>query len=172
MARSKKPKIGDVFEAVLHNNQKGYLQYIGNDLTQLNSDVIRVFKKRYPAEANPSLEEVLSEEVNFYSHVTGVEFGEKDGVWRKVGNSANLGDLKLAFFRDAADELEKRENGEWGMPKVSRTWKLWRMNEPMRLVDQLEGENIKAYIGLITQPKFVIQQMQTGEWPGFYPSYK
>jgi hypothetical protein len=41
-------KIGDVFSVPLDNINKKYFQYIPNDLTQLNSDVIRAFVKRYP----------------------------------------------------------------------------------------------------------------------------
>lgn len=38
-------KIGDVFEVKIDETSKKYFQYIANDMTQLNSDVIRGFKK-------------------------------------------------------------------------------------------------------------------------------
>lgn len=47
-------KIGDVFSVKIDNNKK-YFQYIVSDLTQLNSDVIRAFKKVYPINAHPDL---------------------------------------------------------------------------------------------------------------------
>ncbi len=39
-------KTGDVFFVKVDNDYKRYFQYITNDLTQLNSDVIRAFKKK------------------------------------------------------------------------------------------------------------------------------
>ena len=41
-------KVGDVFSVKLDNEVKKYFQLIAFDLTQLNSDVIRAFKKVYP----------------------------------------------------------------------------------------------------------------------------
>ncbi len=40
-------KVGDVFSVKLDNEVKKYFQLIAFDLTQLNSDVIRAFKKVY-----------------------------------------------------------------------------------------------------------------------------
>ena len=39
----------------IDENRKKYFQYIANDLTQLNSDVIRAFRKEYSASDNPEL---------------------------------------------------------------------------------------------------------------------
>jgi hypothetical protein len=36
--------IGDVFSVPLGDGHKKYFQYVANDVTQLNSDVIRAFK--------------------------------------------------------------------------------------------------------------------------------
>lgn len=53
-------KIGDVFEVKLDENTKKYFQYVANDLTQLNSDVIRAFKKKYPVDESPDLKDVVA----------------------------------------------------------------------------------------------------------------
>ena len=37
-------KVGDVFSVLIDTNTKKYFQYVGNDLMQLNSDVIKTFK--------------------------------------------------------------------------------------------------------------------------------
>ena len=37
-------RIGDVFSVKMDNNKKKYLQYVISDLTQLNSDVMKIFK--------------------------------------------------------------------------------------------------------------------------------
>ena len=38
-------KIGNVFSVKLNESKKKYFQYVANDIYQLNSSVIRVFKK-------------------------------------------------------------------------------------------------------------------------------
>ena len=61
--------IGDLFEAKLEDNTKKYFQYITNDLSQLNSSVIRAFKKRYRLDEHPKLEAVIEDDIDFYAHV-------------------------------------------------------------------------------------------------------
>jgi hypothetical protein len=172
MARRKKPTVGDIYEVPLQGNKKGYVQYIGSDTSQLNSDVIRVFKCRESADSSLSIEEILKGEIEFYSHVTGMELGERDGSWIKVGNSNNVGDLKSPFFRDSADELVRKENGNYGLPDVSKTWYVWRMNEPRVLVKDLSGDNINADVGSALPPAWVVQRMNTGKYQFFYSNYK
>ena len=46
-------KIGDMFSVKVSENEKKYFQLIAFDLTQLNSDVIRAFKKVYGIEEQP-----------------------------------------------------------------------------------------------------------------------
>lgn len=43
--RVKSTKVGDIFEFVINSEEKRYLQYVISDMSQLNSDVVRVFKK-------------------------------------------------------------------------------------------------------------------------------
>jgi len=45
-------RVGDVFCVYIDETSKKYLQYIANDLTQLNSDVIRAFKTKYLKDKN------------------------------------------------------------------------------------------------------------------------
>ena len=68
MAKRIVTKIGDIFSVTLDNGNLRFFQYIANDWTDLNSSVIRVFKKEYPKgyELNP--EEVVSDDVDFYAH--------------------------------------------------------------------------------------------------------
>jgi hypothetical protein len=166
-------KIGDIFEAPLENGEKGYVQYIGNDQAQLDSDVIRVFKIRTRGENRPERSELVRSDIEFYSHVVDVGVGIKDGSWQKIGHSEDVGNLKDAFFRDPADGAEKREDGLWyGSPKISKSWSVWRVTEQRKLVPELTGENTKADRGDVTWPKLVVQRMQTGTDGFFYPDYK
>jgi len=163
--RYKTPKIGEVYEVYLRDGMKGYVQYIANDITQLNSDVIRVFKGREPIDSEPDINKIIDGEVEFYAHVTGMEFGVKDGFWKKIGQSDNLGDLKKPFFRSSSDS---------GKPsvKVSKEWYVWRINEPSVYVGKLEGENIRADEGSALPPAWIVERMNTGKYQFFSPGYK
>ena len=55
MIKRVRTKIGDVFCVKVSESEKRYFQLIAYDLTQLNSDVIRAFKKVYDIDVNPSL---------------------------------------------------------------------------------------------------------------------
>lgn len=93
MAKRIVTKIGNVFCAEIDGRYKCFFQYIMNDITQLNSSVIRVFKRRYPIDYKPDMEEIVNDEVLFYAHTilrVGIEFG----AWYKVGKSMNLGEEK------------------------------------------------------------------------------
>lgn len=43
--KNSKYTTGDIFSVQLKNKRKKHFQYIGNDLTQLNSEVIRALKE-------------------------------------------------------------------------------------------------------------------------------
>ncbi len=44
-----KTKIGDVFSVPINDTEKRFMQLVAFDLTQLNSDVVRIFHKKYKA---------------------------------------------------------------------------------------------------------------------------
>lgn len=162
-------KIGDIFEVKLENGTKGYLQYIANDITQLNSDVIRVFRTRCSKEYLPNIEEILKDEVDFYSHVVDVKVGEKDGSWTKVGNSEDVGDLKKPLFRDSYDMGVITASSE---NQVSKKWYVWRIGEETKDVRSNSSLIPRADIGIVTWPERVVIRMNTGKYHGFYPNYK
>ena len=162
MARAN-TKIGDVFSAKINDSSKKYFQYIVSDLTQLNSDVIRAFKKVYSLDESPDLAEIISGEVEFYAHCV-TKWGVKLGYWEKVGNIADVGKIDHILFRDS---------GDYGNPqiKVSQDWWVWEINEEQKRVGKLVGENQKAEIGIVMDADSIVHRMRTGEYDGFYPSY-
>jgi hypothetical protein len=155
-------KIGDVFSVKIDNKDKKYFQYIISDLTQLNSDVIRAFKKTYPIKANPDLSEVVDGEVEFYAHCV-TKLGLKMNYWERVGNISNVGNFDNVLFRS---------NGDLSQPKVSHNWWVWKINEEKKPVGKLEGENRKAEIGMVISPDSIVYRMQTGEYDFVYPDYE
>ena len=54
---------GDIFCVEIDNKFKAYFQYITTDMTQLNSTVIRVFKKHYPMDYVPDFDEIVRDDV-------------------------------------------------------------------------------------------------------------
>ena len=167
MARAN-TKIGDVFSVKIDNMSKKYFQYIVSDLTQLNSDVIRAFKKGYPINANPDLLEVVNGEVEFYAHCV-TKIGFKMGYWESVGNIADTGNTTSILFRDTNDAGSKP--GE--QIKISHKWYVWKINDnDFTRVGKLEGENRKAEIGIVISPDSIVHRMQTGEYDFVYPEFE
>lgn len=160
-------KIGDVFSVRLDDSSKKYFQYVSNDLTQLNSDVIRVFKKAYPINEAPDLRKVVEGEVEFYAHCV-TKWGVKLDFWEKVGNVNNIGKSET-LFRDTNDYGSKP--GE--QVKVSHNWYVWRTNDAdFTQVGKLEGEHQKAEIGIVISPDSIVHRIRTGKYDFIYPAYQ
>lgn len=165
---SKKTKVGDVFEVKL-NGSKKFFQYIANDLTQLNSDVIRAFKKKYSLDNNPELSEIIKDEVDFYAHCV-VKLGLKINVWERVGNVENIGSLDLVLFRDTNDYGCKI--GE-SLIQISSNWYVWKINDSkFTKIGVLEGLNRKAELGIVVNPYDIKDRMITGKYSFIYPGCK
>jgi hypothetical protein len=163
-------KLGDVFSVKIDESQRKYFQLIAFDLIQLNSDVIRVFKTKYPVDAVPDLEEVVKEEVEFYAHCV-TKWGVKLGYWEKVGMVSDIGTLNHILFRDTNDY--GRAPGEEPV-KISNRWYVWHIGDPdFTRVGKLEGENRKAEIGMVINPESIVHRIRTGEYDfPFYPGFE
>ncbi len=162
-------KIGDIFAVKIDNKHQKYFQLIAFDLTQLNSDVIRAFNKKYPTDEKPNLSEVVKGEVEFYAHCV-TKWGVKLGCWEKVGKSVDIGRLDHILFRDTEDYGHAA--GEEPI-LVSSNWYTWRVGGPFTDVGKLEAENRMAEIGLVINPESIIHRMRTGEYDfPFYPDFE
>lgn len=149
-------KLGDVFSVKTEDNRIKYFQYIISDLTQLNSDVIRAFRKEYSSSANLDLKEIVNGEVEFYAHCV-LKIGLKLGYWEKVGNISDVGRMDHILFRDSSD---------YGNPqvKVSQEWWVWKINEDQKRIGKLTGKYQKAEIGLVLNPDNIVCRMRTGRY--------
>ena len=154
--RVRKTAVGDIFCAKINDEHKKYFQYIISDLTQLNSDVIRVFKRTYPIDTEPALEEVISGEVDFYVHCD-TRAGIKNELWEKVGNSPNVGQTEHIIFKSKRDYTRLDVQDDW--------W-IWKINGEHIFVGELKGEHKKAYLGLVFQSASVMHKLKTGLYPG------
>ena len=161
-------KIGDVFSVKISDYDKKYFQLIAFDLMQLNSDVIRAFKKVYSIDASPDVSEIVNGEVEFYAHCV-TKLGVKMNLWEKVGNIADVGETSHIVFRGSSDYGSKP--GE--QVKISHSWHIWRINDKdFTKVGKLKGEHRKAEIGVVVNPFDIIDRLKTGEYKFFYPSFE
>lgn len=154
-------KIGDIFEVPLDDESKKFIQYIANDQTQLNSSVIRAFKTKYALDAQPAADEITKDFVDFYAH-TVLKPGTIRKMWKKVGNSRDVGGLAI-LFRGTNDILDPKV-------KVSKNWHVWEIDGPSRNVGKLVGDYRKAEIGVMPADQ-IVHRMRTGKYNFVHPSY-
>lgn len=159
--KRKNTKIGDVFVVKLGNDKKKYFQLIAFDLTQLNSDVIRVFKEEYPLEGDIDLIEIVNSEIDFYAHCV-TKLGLKMSLWEKVGNIRELGNINILF----------RSSGDHPKIDISNNWWVWKVNEPQQYVGKLDGKNLYAEIGSVIPPDSIIYRIKTGKYDFVYPDFE
>ena len=169
MAKRLKTKIGDIFSVPISETEKRYMQLIAFDLTQLNSDVIRAFKKIYFINENPTLEEIIENDIFFYAHCV-TKFGIKLNLWEFVGSIQKIGDISKILFRGSRDSGHKK--GEEPV-RISEDWYVWKINdENFTRVGKLEGENRESEIGLVVNPYDILDRMKTGKYNFFYPDFE
>jgi len=154
-------KIGDVFVLKLENGRIKYFQLVVFDLTQLNSDVIRVFKTSYSEDNKFNLSEIINDEVDFYAHCI-TKWGIQLGFWEKVGKSLEVGNNDV-LFRSSSDDPKT---------KISDNWWIWKVNEQQQYVGKLEGENRLAEIGSIIPPDSIVYRINTGKYDFVYPEFE
>jgi hypothetical protein len=155
-------KFGDIFVVKFDDYQK-YFQYVADDMTQLNSRVIRAFKEKYPVGSVPDLVEIALGEIEFYAH-TSIRPGIKLGFWEKAGKAPIIGDVDV-IFRDSKDYGENKV-------AISERWYVWRINEDFRYVGKLQGENRNAEIGLVKAPQEIVERMRIGKYSYSYPGFE
>jgi len=162
-------KIGDVFSVEISENEKKYFQLIAFDLTQLNSDVIRAFKKAYGINEQPSLSEIVNGEVEFYAHCV-TKFGVKLELWDKVGTISDVGDIKHIIFR-GTNEATRMEGDPF--LEIAHNWYVWHIgDDDFKRVGELRGKNREAEIGRVINPYSIVHRIKTGKYNFYYPGFE
>lgn len=161
MAKRIVTKIGDIFCVEVDNAYKRYFQYFCNDMSQLNSSVIRVFKKRYPMDSNPKPEAIVSDEVDFYAH-TILRAGIETGSWYKTGH------LKCDFEEETGKPLfgtceDIVFDGDEIIDDIpDPNWYIWKINQkeekmerlPERYRDVVEQGSVFPYIEILDRIRY------------------
>lgn len=130
MAKRIVTKIGDIFCVELDDGYKSYFQYIANDMTQLNSSVIRAFVGRYPMDYQPDMDKLVKSEVAFYAH-TVLRIGLVGDHWYKVGKSKDLGldELASAWFVGESSTVYNPETDKFDDVDPLEHFYVWHCNE-------------------------------------------
>lgn len=164
-------RIGDIFCAEIDCEYKCYFQYIEKDLSQLNSSVIRVFKRRYPIEYSPIIDEIVIDDILFYAH-TVLRAGIDYNAWYKAGKSKELGLDRLndvlwgivhihkLFLKDHLPQIDKA--------KPLENWTIWYTNYktvdigilPKKYYEIIEEGAVIPYSSIVKRLKY-----------GYYLSY-
>ena len=156
MAKRIVTKIGYVFCIEVDDQYKCYFQYVANDLAQLNSSVIRVFKTHYPMDYVPDIEAIVNDEVYFYAH-TVLKFGIQEGAWYKVGKSKNIGNVEDIWFRIFGDlnfsKIDKSEN-----------WDIWKINHDFIFIGRLTDEYRSLDMGFVYSYDNIVAKIRTGKF--------
>jgi len=153
-------KVGFIYSVKLDAKSKKYFQYVDFDNTMLGSPVIRAFAKVYPIAANPTMDEIVKGEVEFYAHCF-VSWGVKMGLWEKVGKHKEVGEIRT-LFRFAGDPEAR----------VSDDWYVFEVNGELKHVGKLKGRYQKAEFGEVIAPNEIVHRLRTGKYSYYRPAYE
>lgn len=173
MAKRIVTKIGDVFCVEVEGRYKQFFQYIANDMTQLNSSTIRVFQKEYPMEYKPVVDEIVKDEVMFYAH-TVLRFGIQEGVWYKVGKSADLGldGLNKILFGTPLPSKYGNEDVMMGIGYLGN-WVVWKVNKPWLRIGELKEKDAHLVeYGAVTSYLGIYERIKLGYYISRMPEYE
>ena len=144
-------RAGDVFCVEVEGLHKRYFQYLGRDDSMLGGSLIRVFKRRYPMDYQPVIDDIIADEVDFYEY-TWVRIGVKMNAWYRVGKSSDLGDLSNIFFIHSPWVKEYSE--EWDLHRAFTQGDIFIGKLPAKYqVLELDG---------VIPPDWLIKQLTTG----------
>ena len=149
-------KIGDIFCVEVDNDYKCYFQYVANDMTVLNSSVIRVFAKHYPMDYVPVFEEIVKGDVYFYAHAI-LRFGILYNAWYKVGKHPDLGYPEEITFRMYNDI------GNWNRSK-SYNWVKWKINQEQEFIGEMSEEYANIDLGIVFSYLDIVNKIKTGKY--------
>lgn len=163
MKRKKTTKVGDIFAVKIDDNHQRFFQYIISDTSQLNSSVIRVFKKEYLITDIIDWNEVVKGEVDFYAH-TILRVGLDYNQWELVANVPEIGDYSHVWFRSS------RDIGNTQI-EVSQRWSIWQINQKRIYIGKLSSIYSNAEIGSVVTAWDVVERIKTGKYSFKYPGF-
>lgn len=160
-------KIGDIY-VVKDNEHDRYFQLIAIDSTELNSDVIAIFKLKTKGRASATPTDITTSGIEFCVHTT-VSAGVRQGLWKKIG-TADVGEYSKVLFKgvkypnDGLPDIESYEANSY------HSWIVWHINGEWQQVGADIDRYKDAYLGGIYPPESVIYRIKHHrfEGPAFY----
>ena len=169
MAKRVYTKKGDIYEIIIDDTYKRYIQLIGYDLECLNSDTFRVFKKSYPVDYNPTMDEILKDDIDFYVH-SFAGGGIHDGIWNLAYRSKEVGKLDDIKFRSIGELPPPRMSFSEYVFSSSRVW-TFNGNDSHLICGKLPKKWEGAYHGGVLQPEDILHRIKYGKFRS-EPRYK
>ena len=172
MAKRIVTRIGDIFCAEIDGEYKCYFQYIEKDLSQLNSSVIRAFKRRYPIDATPIIEEIINDDILFYAH-TVLRAGIDYNAWYKVRRSNELGLDRLNEVLWGVAHYHKTYVKD-NYPKIIEVnplenWTIWYTNYKMVDIGVLPKKYYNILeMGMVMSYGQILSRLKYGYYLGSY----
>jgi hypothetical protein len=155
--------MGKIIEISVSTHEKYLGQMLGRDSTQLNSELLRVYKQKYESsiDAKKSIDRIDSLDFYFDVHVL-IALGKKLSIWQEVGELESTPICETVF----------RLSNDFGYPsiKISKKWYVWTANQPIRYIGSLDDAYRTAEIGCVWTPPSILHRLKTGERDFFYPS--
>lgn len=156
MAKRIITKIGDIFCVEADNSYKCYFQYVANDMTVLNSSVIRVFAQHYPIDYIPVFDDIVNDKVYFYAH-TILRFGILYNAWYKVGKHTNIGNPDEIYFRWFSDIDFSKIN-------KSYNWSIWKINQERQFIGDMKDQYAHFDLGIVLTYEDIVSKIKTGKF--------
>jgi hypothetical protein len=151
-------KIGDIYQVDLDDGNAAIIQHVGVDATQLGSAVVYVVPYLVRINGLIDYDASLKAGTGFFAHVF-LKAGETLGVWRKVTWSNYLArEYQLWAICDQADRQCERPD----------SWVVWHSNQEMRPPvnrNELGGSEL----GLVINPRQIVERIKIGKYSIFYP---
>ena len=149
-------KVGDLFCVEIDNKYKCYFQYVANDMTMLNSSVIRVFSRHYPLDYDLIADDVVKDNINFSAH-TVLRFCIMNHAWYKVGRHDDIGNPKDVCFRWFKEIDFSKIN-------KSYNWIIWKISEEQRFIGEISEKYKSIDLGIVFSYENIVNKIRTGEF--------
>ncbi|MFA4045545.1 hypothetical protein HPS54_11385 [Prevotella sp. PCHR] len=156
MAKRIVTKIGNIFCVEIDKQYKKFFQYVANDMSMLNSSVIRAFKRKYTIEWKPNMDVIVDDDVEFYAH-TILSVGIHNNTWYKAGTHKDVGDTTNIMFRYYSE-------GNTSHMTKSYRWYIWRINQEHIKIGEMTDEYKHLDIGPVFPYFDIKNKIKTGKY--------
>lgn len=154
-----KVKPGDILKVPI-DNELYYIQYLVNDSTLFNSNIIRVFNYSTNKNMTVDLRRIVEKEVLFIAH-TMIKGGVKLCNWEILGNVPLSETFETPVFR-ATDDV-------YSEVKKSNKWFIWKPNEKEMKVGKLPKHYKDLPYGTVYHPMDIVEWIKNGTHGFMYP---